>query len=137
MRPIRERMQEMARAVDDHLPPGYGFIVFAYPFEPGGRMEYCANGQREDCIRAMKEWIANCEATGRVDVHQTRSIADQLRDLRTEVAGLLKLMGQLDPNAQADVHPEWPLQLRGDKAATDAVCAHFNRLQQLLKEKIQ
>ena len=57
---VRERLQAIAREVDDRLPMGYGFIVLAFPFDTGvdeHRVEYCSNGKREDVIKAMKEFI--------------------------------------------------------------------------------
>ena len=56
-------LQEMSELVKNKLPEGYGFIVFAFPFD-GGRMFYASNGQREDCIKALREWLAQVDGDG-------------------------------------------------------------------------
>jgi hypothetical protein len=57
---IRDRLQDTARAVEATLPPGTGFIVLAFDFgEKGDRIEYVANGRREDCLKAMLEFCQN------------------------------------------------------------------------------
>lgn len=67
-----EQMQDAARAVQSVLPPGTGFILLAFDFglKPGvGRMDYVANGNREDCVAAMKEFIDKTEGKGRWAKH--------------------------------------------------------------------
>lgn len=62
-RTVRERMQDIAQSVDDHLPEGYGFIVLTFEFgNRAGTFEYVANGKREDCVKAMKEFIERSES---------------------------------------------------------------------------
>jgi hypothetical protein len=68
-RPIRDRMQEMARAVDDHLPNGYCFIVMAFPVGKGGRLEYASNADREDVLKVMKEFIKYNESGENFNKH--------------------------------------------------------------------
>lgn len=53
----KEYLREMAKVVESKLPDNYGFIVFAFPFGPGGRMFYLSNAQRADAINALKEWL--------------------------------------------------------------------------------
>jgi len=55
---VRERMQEAAGRVATTLPAGTGFIVLAFDFGPNGRLEYVSNAQREDVVKAMREFIA-------------------------------------------------------------------------------
>ena len=62
MNDIRERLQEVAAAVEIRLPPNTGFIVLAFDFGPGGRLEDRSNANRDNVIKAMKEFIANTEA---------------------------------------------------------------------------
>ena len=58
----RRKMQGLARFVKEELPPGWGFVLMAFPFgEPPGRMNYVSNGKREDVIPAMKEFIQRTE----------------------------------------------------------------------------
>lgn len=54
----RDQMQRIARLVDEQLPYKWGFFVMAFPFgAEAGRMNYVANGEREDIIKLMKEFI--------------------------------------------------------------------------------
>lgn len=54
---VRRDMQALGRHVDRQLPYGWGFVVLAFPFGAGGRMNYVANAEREDVVRAMYEFI--------------------------------------------------------------------------------
>ena len=51
-------MQDIAKTVDSKLPDGFGFFIFVYPFNrTDGRANYISNGNREDVIKSMKEFI--------------------------------------------------------------------------------
>jgi hypothetical protein len=39
------------------LPYGWGFVVLAFPFGAGGRMNYISNAERADIVRVMYEFI--------------------------------------------------------------------------------
>lgn len=54
---VRERLQEIARTISVMLPPYTGFALLAFDLGKSGRMEYVANGTREDIIKAMEEFI--------------------------------------------------------------------------------
>jgi len=54
---VRSDLQALARHVDKQLPYGWGFVVLAFPFGAGGRMNYVANAERADVVRAMYEFI--------------------------------------------------------------------------------
>lgn len=55
---VRERLQEAARAIAVILPPGTGFALLAFDLgDVNGRLEYVANGNREDVCKAMVEFI--------------------------------------------------------------------------------
>jgi hypothetical protein len=54
---VRADLQKLARLVDSQLPYGWGFVVLAFPFGAGGRMNYIANAERVDVVRAMYEFI--------------------------------------------------------------------------------
>src|SRR5258707_11493921 len=65
---VRADLQALGRHVDRQLPYGWGFVVLAFPFGEGGRMNYIANAERSDVVRAMYEFI---EATkGQWGEHQ-------------------------------------------------------------------
>lgn len=54
----RERLQHIARLIDDELPMGWGFVLLAFPFQAlEGRLNYVSSGRREDIRRIVKEWL--------------------------------------------------------------------------------
>ena len=55
-------MQKLARFVDSQLPFGWGYVVLAFPFGEGGRMNYISNSKREDVVRSMHEFIEATKA---------------------------------------------------------------------------
>jgi len=57
-------MQELARFVDGELPEGWVFVILAFPFggEPGARVNYVSSANRDDMIRAMKEFLERNES---------------------------------------------------------------------------
>jgi hypothetical protein len=54
---VRRDLQSLAKHVDSQLPYGWGFVVLAFPFGEDGRMNYIANADRADVVRAMYEFI--------------------------------------------------------------------------------
>ena len=62
---VRERMQLIARRVDDELPEGWGFIVLVFPFgkSPDDPVLYVSNGTLESTCRVMQEFIDRHEKT--------------------------------------------------------------------------
>jgi hypothetical protein len=59
---VRERLQEVARTIAVILPPGTGFVLLAFDFTPGGRLEYVANAKREDVLQMLHEFIRKNES---------------------------------------------------------------------------
>jgi len=58
----RERMNELAHALDEILAPaGFALLVFDVNKPEGVRMSYISNARREDIVAAMKEFIARRE----------------------------------------------------------------------------
>ncbi len=58
----RDRMQELARAIEAIIPPGTGFAVLCFDSDrpgegPRGALEYASNAKREDICRAMLEFV--------------------------------------------------------------------------------
>ena len=55
----RERMQVIARFVDDEIPVGWGFLVLVFPTElQEGRANYVSNiTDRESIKKVMAEFI--------------------------------------------------------------------------------
>lgn len=58
----KQYLKDICDLVKPRLPDGYGFIVFAFPFETGGRMFYASNAQRDDAVKALREWLTHAEA---------------------------------------------------------------------------
>jgi hypothetical protein len=55
----RDRLQKIARMIDEELPQGWGFFLMAYPFNDAeGRMNYVSNGNRDDIKRLMQEFLS-------------------------------------------------------------------------------
>ena len=59
---VREKMNEMAKAIEGQLPSGMGFVFCVFDFGEGGFMNYISNSERADMLKAMKEFIAKEEA---------------------------------------------------------------------------
>lgn len=60
---VKSKMQKIAKKVDEELPNGYGFVVLAFNFGEGkdNEMMYVSNANRQDIVKAMKEWIKKIE----------------------------------------------------------------------------
>lgn len=59
---VKSKMQTIARKVDEELPKGYGFIVLGFKFDDAGEMIYVSNTDRQDVVKAMKEFIDKTES---------------------------------------------------------------------------
>lgn len=53
----KDYLRNMAKEVEKHLPDNHGFILLAFPFEPGGRMIYTSNAERAGALCALKEFL--------------------------------------------------------------------------------
>ena len=54
-------MQLIAKTVKEQLPQGFGFFIMVFPFgDVEGRANYVSDGNREDVIKMMKEFIIRC-----------------------------------------------------------------------------
>jgi hypothetical protein len=89
-RQVVRDLQSLAKLVDKQLPYGWGFVILAFPFGADGRLNYVANAQRADVVRAMYEFI---EATkGQFGEHIAEEGAaaedEQIGRLRQRVAEL-------------------------------------------------
>ena len=60
---VKSKMQKIAKKVDEELPNGYGSVVLAFNFGEGkdNEMMYVSNANRQDIVKAMKEWIKKTE----------------------------------------------------------------------------
>lgn len=61
---IKGKLQNIAKNIDDELPGGFGFALLTFRFnsEPDtSELMYVANADRQDIVKAMKEWIEKTE----------------------------------------------------------------------------
>ena len=58
----REKLKQIGNAIGGLLPEGYGFVLMVFETNTSeGRLDYISDCQREDVIKAMKEFIAKTE----------------------------------------------------------------------------
>ena len=55
---VEAQAAELAGVIQSALPKGLGFALFVFNFGDGGHLAYMSNAQREDMIKAVKEWLA-------------------------------------------------------------------------------
>ncbi len=54
-------IQEACELVENKMPEGYSFIVFAFPHSAEDRGYYASNATRDSAIAALKEWLKHAE----------------------------------------------------------------------------
>lgn len=55
---IEIKLKEIGELIGTQLPPGWGFTLLLFDFNnPKGAMFYISNGQRDDVVAMMKEFI--------------------------------------------------------------------------------
>lgn len=58
----KENLNLLANMVGNALPDNMGFCLMVFPFGgKGGLLQYISNGNREDVLKALKEWIATVD----------------------------------------------------------------------------
>jgi|ERR1700730_1452710 hypothetical protein len=95
---VRADLQRLAKLVDSQLPYGWGFVVLAFPFGAGGRMNYVANADRADVVRAMYEFIEATKQKWAQDEPELSSAAEdeQLARARQRIAELEGILRRND-----------------------------------------
>ena len=59
---VKKKLTDIAKKIDGDLPDNYGFCLLTFGFNDVGKeLMYVANANREDIVKAMKEWIAKTE----------------------------------------------------------------------------
>lgn len=61
---IKGKLQNIAQNIDKELPEGFGFALLTFKFntEPDtSELMYVSNADRQDIVKAMKEWIEKTE----------------------------------------------------------------------------
>jgi hypothetical protein len=89
-------LQALGRHVDHQLPYGWGFVVLAFSFGAGGRMNYVSNAGRADVVRAMYEFIEVTKGKWAEHVPEESAAAEdeQLGRARQRIAELEGLLAQ-------------------------------------------
>lgn len=54
-------MTDIGHMIGGALPKGYGFNLLIFDFGGGGSTYYISNGQRQDILKLMKEFITKQE----------------------------------------------------------------------------
>jgi hypothetical protein len=95
---VRADLKALARHVDNQLPYGWGFVVLAFPYGEGGRMNYVANADRPDVVRAMYEFIEATKEQWGEHVAELGAAAEdeqiaRLRQRVAELEGILRKVG--------------------------------------------
>jgi hypothetical protein len=93
---VRADLQALARHVHAQLPYGWGFVLLAFPYGAGGRMNYVANANRADVVRAMYEFIEATKVGWGEHVPEESAAAEdeQIGRLRQRVAELERQLEQ-------------------------------------------
>lgn len=60
---IKDKLRDLARSIDNQIPPEYGFVLLVLPFGEQGVLQYVANCDRLDAIQTMREFIQKTERT--------------------------------------------------------------------------
>jgi hypothetical protein len=94
---VRKDLQALARHVDKQLPYGWGFVLLAFPYGAGGRMNYVATADRADVVRAMYEFIEGTKASWGTDEPPLGAAAEDelIARLRQRVAELERIVEQI------------------------------------------
>ena len=117
---VRADMQKLGRFLDNQLPYGWGFVFLAFPFGAGGRMNYIANAERADVVRAMYEFIEMTKEKYAEHIGEAGSGAEdeQLGRARQRIAELERLCARAAEALEKwGIHPEWKLVAELRKAA--------------------
>lgn len=61
---IKGKLQNIAQNIDKELPEGFGFALLTFKFNTKpdtSDLMYVSNANRQDIVKAMKEWIEKTE----------------------------------------------------------------------------
>lgn len=63
---LEKECRRLADIIAKELPPGQqGFALFLFDFGLPGNLAYVSNGQREDMIKTVREWLERTEGKRR------------------------------------------------------------------------
>lgn len=55
--PIRELLRKLAEKLGSQMPEGWGFTLLLFEYDPGHSLFYISSAQRQDMVRAMREFL--------------------------------------------------------------------------------
>lgn len=59
---VKEKMQDIARMIKSEIPREFGFVLLTFAHESeNGLMIYVSDSNREDVVKAMREFIEKTE----------------------------------------------------------------------------
>jgi len=59
---VKRSAQQVARLIDERLPPGFGFALLVFSFGEHGYLTHVSNAQREDLVKVLRETADVLEA---------------------------------------------------------------------------
>ena len=60
---VKSHMKHLAHTIEANIPDKWGFILMTYPHKTKGELIYVSNSNREDVVKALKEFIEKTENT--------------------------------------------------------------------------
>lgn len=60
---LEAALKELAKYIDGKLPPGFGFCLLLFTFEPGATF-YISNAERGTMLKALQEFIRSNKERG-------------------------------------------------------------------------
>jgi hypothetical protein len=58
---IKSLLREIGNKIRSQIPPGWGFTLFIFSYGEGGATFYLSTANRDDMIKALREFIAREE----------------------------------------------------------------------------
>ena len=96
----RTKLQVLGRVIQETFPSHWGFVLLAFPFDKGGRMNYVSNAKRVDVVRVMYEFISATKKTW-ADHKPEQSAAEE----DDELARALQRIAELESYLQNHANP--------------------------------
>lgn len=54
---LESECRDIGRIIGGTLPEGVGFVLMMYDFGDRGSLAYIANGERDGCMKTIREWL--------------------------------------------------------------------------------
>lgn len=60
---LESALRDLAKYIDGKLPPGFGFCLLLFTFEPGATF-YISNAERKTMLKALQEFVRSNKERG-------------------------------------------------------------------------